>query len=222
MQMQYAEQKKMLFSQTETDVLSVGEAFNEITEGMEEAARDLSVNAARNFRNMGRAMLQSVGNAAGNAFAAFGAAIANGEDALSAFGKALLNSLGQMAVQMGTTFILQGIAYTYAGLANGPPLIAAGAALAAIGGLLAASGGTGPKDVSGGGVTGGDTGGGLEDTGSPIADVVAPEDTVAQTPQTAINLTINGNVLDRRETGLEIAQILEEQFAEQGLVVRGA
>jgi hypothetical protein len=55
-----------------------------------------------------------------------------------------------------------------------------------------------------------------------VNDIVAPEDTEPLTPQTAVNLTINGNVLDRRETGLEIARILEEQFADQGLVIRGA
>jgi hypothetical protein len=68
--------------------------------------------------------------------------------------------------------------------------------------------------VTGGGSTG--------DISSPVVEAPAPEDTVAQTPGTAINLTINGNVLDRRETGLEIAQILEEQFADQGLTIRGA
>lgn len=221
LQQQYSEQKKQIFSETETQIISTGQAFNEMTQGMNDAAADLSVNASKNFRSMGRSMLQTLAQAAGQAFAAFGAAIANGENALEAFGKSLLNSLGQAAIQMGSTFMLQGLAYTYAGLANGPPLIAAGAALAAAGGFLAASGGTGPRDVSGGGVTGGDNGG-IDDTTSPIADVIAPEDTVAQIPQTAVNLTINGNVLDRRETGLEIAKILEEQFSEQGLVVRGA
>jgi hypothetical protein len=174
---------------------------------------------------MGNSMLISVGQASANAFAAFGQAIAQGENALQAFGKALLNSLGQMAIQMGSMFILQGIAYSFAGLANGPPLIAAGAALAVIGGVLSASGGAGPRDVSGGGGTAGGGIGSVADNPSennPINRAIAPEDTTPQTPRTAINLTINGNVLDRRETGLEIAKILEEQFADQGLVIRGA
>lgn len=217
-QQNYEGQRKLLFDANVTQVLSVGEAFNNVAAGMEESAQELSVNAAKNFKNLGKAMLTSIGQAAGNAFAAFGVAIQQGENALEAFGKAMLQSLGQAAIQMGTTFILQGIAYTYAGLANGPPLIAAGAALAAAGGILAASVGTGPRDVGGGSAS---SGGGLDDA-NPITEAPKPEDTAPETPKTEINLTIQGNVLDRRETGLAIAQILEEQFAEQGLTVTGA
>jgi hypothetical protein len=219
-QMQYEEQKKTLFDAATTQVLTVGEAFNNVALGMEQASQELAVDAAKNFKNLGKAMLTSVGQSAGQAFAAFGAAIATGENALEAFGKALLQSLGNAAIQMGTTFILQGIAYTYAGLADGPPLIAAGAALAAAGGLLAASQGAGPGSAGFGG-GGSASSGGLEDA-NPIIEAPKPEDTVAATPTTELNLTINGNVLDRRETGLEIATILQEQFQDQGLVIRGA
>lgn len=221
LQMNYAEQKKQIFYEGETQAISVGESFKSIMEGMNEQARATSVNAAKNFKALGQAMFNTIGNAAGQAFAAFGRAIAEGSNALEAFGKSLLNSLGQAAIQMGSLFILQGIAYTWAGLANGPTLIAAGAALAAAGGILSVSAGTGPKTGSmGGGTAGGDI-------GSPIAsntinEPIPIQDTIAQTPQTAVSVTIQGNVLDRRETGLEIARILEEQFAEQGLVIRGA
>jgi hypothetical protein len=221
-QMNYEAQKKTIFFEGETQAISAGNAFNSVLEGMEEQARETSVNATKNFKQMGRAMLTSIGQASANAFAAFGQAIAEGDNALEAFGKSLLNSLGQAAIQMGSLFILQGIAYTYAGLANGPPLIAAGAALAVAGGVLSVIGGTGPRDASGGGGT---AGGGIafnDSNNNPVNDIVAPEDTEPLTPQTAVNLTINGNVLDRRETGLEIARILEEQFADQGLVIRGA
>jgi hypothetical protein len=65
-------------------------------------------------------------------------------------------------------------------------------------------------------------GGSTGNISSPTVEAPAPQDTVAQTPGTAINLTINGNIMDRRETGLEIAQILQEQFQDQGLVIKGA
>ena len=217
----YQAQKKQIFIEGETQALTIGESFNNIMEGMDESAKEMSVNASKNFKNLGKTMLQSVGQAAGNAFAAFGQAVAEGENALEAFGKSLLNSLGQMAIQMGTQFILQGIAYSYAGLANGPPLIAAGAALAVFGGILSASGGAGPKDVSGGGGTAGGGIGSIQDN-SPINEPIPFEDTVAQTPKTEVSVNIQGNVLDRRETGLEIAKILEEQFSDQGLVLRGS
>lgn len=222
LQMNYEAQKKTIFDESNTQALTVGESFKSVMEGIDEQAKETSVNAAKNFKNLGRSMLTSVGQASANAFAAFGQAVAEGGNALEAFGKSLLNSLGQMAIQMGSMFILQGIAYTYAGIANGPPLIAAGAALAVIGGVLAASGGAGPRDVSGGGGTAGVGIGSVADNDNGINDPIPFEDTEAQTPQTAVSVTINGNVLDRRETGLEIAKILEEQFADQGLVIRGA
>jgi hypothetical protein len=217
---QYQEQKRQIFIEGETQALTFSQLFADIMVGMELQAQDTAANASKIFRNLGRTMLQTIGQGAGQAFAAFGQAVAQGENALEAFGKSLLNTMGQMAIQLGTQFILQGIAYTYAGLANGPPLIAAGAALATFGGVLSAVGGVGPRGVTGGG-SAGVAGTGL-DTTNPFSERFRPEDVGPETPQTAINLTINGNVLDRRQTGLEIAQILEEQFADQGLSVRGA
>lgn len=222
LQMNYEAQKKTMFIEGETQAISTGQAFNDILEGMDAQAKETSVNASKNFKQMGKAMMSSIGSASANAFAAFGQAIAEGDNALEAFGKSLLNSLGQMAIQMGAMFIAQGVAFMFAGLANGPPLIAAGAALATIGGVLSVVGGAGPRDASGGG---GSAGGGVafnDNNNNPVNDAIDYEDTVAAIPQTAVNLTINGNVMDRRETGLEIAKILEEQFADQGLVIRGA
>lgn len=162
---------------------------------------------------------------AGQAFASFGAALVNGGDAAKEFGKVFLSAIGQVLVQLGQGYILQGIAASANPLTPGAGagLIAAGAALATFGGVLGAlaggggAAGGGATDVSGGGTTGG----GFTET-SPINEVVAPEDTVAQTPQTQLQVIVNGNILDRRETGLEIAQIIEEQFRDQGLVLRGA
>lgn len=223
LQLNYNEQKKTIFYEGETAAISAGQSFNSVLEGMNEQARATAASAAKSFKALGVAMFNTIGNAAGQAFAAFGRAIAEGSNALEAFGKSLLNSLGQAAIQMGSLFILQGIAYTWAGLANGPTLIAAGAALAAAGGILSVSAGTGPSSGStslGGGTAGGDVGSSMAN--NTINEPINIQDTVAQTPQTSINLTIQGNILDRRESGLEIAKILEEQFAEQGLVVKGA
>lgn len=224
LQLNFNEQKKQIFFEGETQAISAGQAFNSVMEGINAQARNLSVSAAKSFKTLGSAMLTTIGNGAGQAFAAFGRALKEGGNALEAFGKALLNSLGQVAIQIGSTLILIGIGYSLTGLGNGPAIIAAGAALAVAGGVLTAFAGTG----GGGGGGGISSGGGSSsaDVGfsssSPVNDPIAIQDTIAQTPQTAVNVTIQGNVLDRRETGLEIAKILEEQFADQGLVIRGA
>jgi hypothetical protein len=114
--------------------------------------RDFSVQA-------GKSLQQGFAQSAGNAFSAFGAALVKGENALEAFGKMLLKSIGEQAVTLGTKFILEGTAYLFSpGLqALAPQLIASGAALAAFGGALGAvSGGGGATNggvAGGGGVT---------------------------------------------------------------------
>lgn len=192
--------------------LSVGGAFDMMLKGLGEKISEFAKNGAANFREMGAAMFQTLGNAAGQAFAAFGKAIVKGENAIGAFLNSLLASLGQAAVQMGTQFILQGAAYTWAGMANGPPLMAAGAALAAFGGILAGLGGA--KEASGG-VT---TGGGVAT--APGTTTSMPE-TEERKPQTTVQVVVQGNILDRKEAGLELIEIMNEHFsANDGRLVR--
>jgi hypothetical protein len=201
--------------------VGVAGAFSLVADGIVEAAAELRANASANFKAMGKAMLQGVGQAAGQAFASFGQAIVSGENALEAFGKTLLQAFGNALVQLGTGFILQGIAQSFAGFGSGGPLIAAGAALATFGGILAASagGGAGGAVGAGGGV-GGDTGGGVATAPSQTTEI--DENAAVAEPKPAINVTIEGNVLDRRQTGLEIVDILQEAFDTQGARVIGA
>jgi len=187
--------------------ISVSEAFLQVLHGFDLAVMDFAKNAKKNFQDVGRSMFQSLGNAAGQAFAAFGKAIAKGENAMQAFLDSLLNSFGQMAIQLGSMFILQGIAYTWAGLSNGPALIAAGAALAAFGGILAAIGGA--KETGGGVATaGGGSTAGVGDVGLTPEVGTFPE--VEERGGTQVHVNIHGNVLDRRQTGLEIVEVISE------------
>lgn len=132
-----------------------------------------------------------------------------------------MQTIGQIAVQLGTTFITQGIAYIFAGLPNGPALIGAGAALATIGGVLAASGGGSASagSPSGGGVAASPGGGGIATSPSPTTDIV---DNKPVEPQTKVAVTINGSVFDTPETGLRLTQLLNDAFDQQGVAVRTA
>lgn len=199
--------------------LSVGESFTLMMQGMSNAATEFKDNAVENFRKVGASMFQSVGNAAGQAFASFGKAVAKGENALQAFLNSLVASMGQMAIQLGTQFILQGIAYTWAGMGNGPPLIAAGAALAAFGGILSAVGGGGSSAGSGAAAGGGGSGGG--GVGGDGLESMTPSDDTQELerrkPDTNITVQVQGNILDRRQTGLEIAEVIQETFGTNGI-----
>lgn len=210
-----AEKNEQLLTLQSENLLATQDNFQNFKDGMSMALAELVVNAKSAFQQMGKAAIQGLGQAAGSAFAAFGKAIAQGENALQAFLNSLLASMGQMAIQLGTQFILQGIAYTYAGMPNGPSLIAAGAGLAAFGGILSGLGGGAGE--SAGGAGGGVGGGGLEASPTSSFD---EQEIVDQGPRIAVN--IQGNVLDRKETGLEIVEIINEAFEQQGAVVRTA
>lgn len=191
--------------------LTLGQSFGAIMGGLDTSIKDFAANAQANFSKIGAAMFQTLGQAAGQAFAAFGKAIASGENGLKAFLNSLLASFGQMAIQLGTQFILQGAAYSWAGMPNGPPLIAAGAALAVFGGVLSAIGGG-----SGAGATAGAGGGGgglMSSAENPTAGLATPE---APKPQDKITVNIQGDVLDSDETGGRIVRLLTEYSDKNG------
>lgn len=199
---------------TEDGAMGVGEAFSATLAGMSDAAKEFAKTASENFKKVGASMFQSLGNAAGQAFAAFGKAIAKGENAFQAFINSLVASMGHMAIQLGTQFILQGIAYSWAGMPNGPALMAAGAALAAFGGILSAVGGGG-GETSGAstGAASGGSGSGLQPSGSEGLDTLEE-----RKANTSLVVNVQGNILDRRQTGLEIAEVIQETFGSNGIV----
>ncbi|MBO9666966.1 MAG: hypothetical protein J7501_09150, partial [Bdellovibrio sp.] len=193
------------------------EGFTLGIEGARAAASDFAANVGKNFREVGKSMFNSIGNAAGQAFSSFGKALVSGEDALQSFIDSLLASMGQMAVQLGTQFMLQGVAMMWAGLPNGGPLIAAGAALATFGGILAALGGK-----SGGGVS--SSGGGVSNssTDNKTTETVAPNDLERKKPDTYVNVNINGDVLDSDESGMRIIDLINTAYDKNGVKIQNA
>lgn len=158
-----------------------------------------------------------IANGAGQAFAAFGRALATGQNALDAFVKAFLGSIGQIAIQQGASFILQGIAYQFVpGFQGiGTSLIAAGAALATFGGALTAvsgGGGTAASSSVGGGADGGTAGSQINDPRTGFAT----SQERAQ-PNTAVVVNIQGDVFDSEETGLRISNILRDASINQNV-----
>lgn len=175
-------------------------------QGFREEADKTRENFDSNFKQIGSAMFKTIGVGAGQAFAAFGAAVKKGEKPLDAFANAMLAAFGQAFVQLGTGYILQGAAAIWAGDPRGPGLIAAGAALATFGGILGALGGGGAPTAS-----------------APSGGESAPNATIEledlnqleqQGPRNQITLNVNGDVLDSNETGVRLTEILRE-FADK-------
>lgn len=194
---------------------AVSLSFSQLSNSLKAEARKIKITSGQ----IASTMVQGIGNGAGQAFAAFGKALAEGENALDAMLNSFLSSMGQMAVQVGTQFILQGVAYQLAGMPNGGPLIAAGAALAAFGGVMGAigqKGEGGSTSTASAGYTV-EPGGDIEryDNDESILDEEAQERQVGQ----QITVNIQGNVLDGEESGLRIAEILNRAIREQGVAL---
>lgn len=153
---------------------------------------------------------------------AIGASLVKGGKAFDNFGKQVLNILGDLAIQMGTTILLASTAIQNLKLAIfGPagPGIASAIALIAFGGLLKAlSGGGGESSgVSAGSF--GSGGGGTADIGGGSFAAAVPDQDATRAKGTLVNVNVEGNILDRRESGLEIAKIIQEQFDVNGGVI---
>ncbi len=195
----------------------MGITFGDIAAGMNDIKNKISITAAE----IGRNLNQSIAGGATQAFAAFGGALAKGENAFEAFGKSVLKSIGGILIQIGQMMIAVGLCLSTVPMIfglSGPAAVAAGVAAVILGGAIQALGGGGgggaPAATSGGGVAT-EGGGGLT---QPIG---ATNAALAETQEkgTQVHVTIQGNVLDRRETGLAIIDVLNEHFATNGGVL---
>ena len=94
----------------------------------------------------------------------------------------------------------------------------AGAALVVLGGVLQAlgAGGSTPAAPSSGGAGSVSTGG--VTNSSPMMEQT-PEAERAKA-QTGVQVVVQGNIFDSRETGLQIAQIINDSFDLNGTIVR--
>lgn len=169
---------------------------------------------AKNLRN-------GLAVGAGQAFAAFGKAIATGENALDSFAKALFKSIADQAVALGTNFVLTGTAMLFSpnpkDQAQAPFLIKSGAALAAFGGFLGGLAGGG-----GGTATAGNTG--IGEGNIPVTnDIANPEDEQERlAPQTNVEVVVQGSLVQQEELGDFITRTLNESFAKQGVTLTDA
>ena len=194
----------------EDQAIQFDDFFNQVGAGMQSFAKTAQVTG----KSVAASLTNGIANAAGSAFSAFGAALVNGDNALKAFAQAFISAIGQMAVQQGTAFILQGIGYQFVpgfqGIGAG--LIGAGAALAVFGGALSA--------FAGGGKSGASSAGSSTTQSNNFSQQSQPQQidqTQKQDPQTAVTVNIQGDVLDSEESSLRIAELLQKAVSDQGV-----
>lgn len=169
---------------------------------------------------LSKSFQQTLGKGIAGAVQNIVSSLLKGQNAFQNFGKFILGLIGDFAIQVGTTVIAAGIAYRSLGDFTGTSPIIFGAALVALGTILKTlAGAGGGEDLAAGG--GGGGGGGV--AGAPTGGGFATQaQQIASQAGTNVVVNVQGNVLDRRESGLEIAQVIQQYFDNNGKFLAGA
>mgnify|MGYP007080234963 CR=1 FL=1 len=178
--------------------------------------RSAAAKQKQELNSLNAAFNQTLSQGISSAVQSFTKAIISGQFTLEKFSKSMLGIIGDMAIQIGTMVIATDIAKLALLGAPGSGLLA-GAALIAIGTVLKSYSGAESGASTGGiGSIGGGSGGSV---GGSEATQVA--DLQRDSPATNVTVNVNGNVFDRRSTGLEIANIIAESFDANGTRIIG-
>lgn len=138
-----------------------------------------------------------------------------GRNAFAGFVSVVANLMGDLAIQMGATLIFAGLGIEALKSLGGAAAIAAGAGLIAIGTILKAlSGGGGSGDV------GGAQGSYTNPTYTADSGFGPASQEERNTPQTGVQVIVQGNILNSRDSALEIANVLNDAFDMSGTIVR--
>lgn len=200
----------------EKDIEAIGPHMSNAADGFVNSMQYMGQSA----RQLGATVANTMKTGFGNAFAAMGSAIAKGEDAFGAFGKSILSMLGNIAIQMGQFYIAAGIAALWLNPAQGAGMIAGGAALSILGGVLQAMGGGGAAAAaSAGGASAGAANAAVASGEDVIFNPTQEEERAK--PETGVQVIVQGNILNTRESALEIAKALSDSFDTNGTIVRG-
>lgn len=199
---------RRLKSQGGESLLGLSISFSSTTEGLQDQAKQTAA-IVRN--SLGRGIAGAVSLLVKNLQA--------GKSAFADFGKFVAGVFGDLAIQLGQFFIIEGFAVEALKSLGGAAAVKAGVALVALGTLLKASSGAGGS----GAATAGTSGGAADSFagGSTPADggVVAEADPAEE--QTQNQIIIQGDVFDTEETGNRIFEIISAQSEKNGNVIVG-
>lgn len=199
----------------------VSKTFSDFGASFMDTAQTIAWDSNKLVKEAGTQAFNSLANGVASGMGAIGKALVTGEDMFQAFAGAMLGALGQAAMQMGSTYILMGIARAFSsygldGTAAG--LIATGSALSVLGGAMAALGNGASKGPSKPTVSAGADPvgyvGGLPSNENPSTNMDSSKE---QSSRVTVN--IQGDVLDSRESGLRIIEMINDAgFASGGKV----
>jgi len=220
----FADQKKAFIQANNVDINNLTEQQAAYLEAQEAAHQARSNEIQRQGNLVGLAVAEGFKQlqvkAVVNGIQSITNSLLKGQNVFENFGKVILGLIGDFAIQIGTTIVATGIAYATLGDFTGTTPIIYGAALIALGTILKSLSGGGSSEASGGG--GGTASSGAGGTFGPASQTA--QLTAFNPGQVGTNVAVNisGNVLDRRETGLYIAEVIQEFANNSGQVIAGS
>lgn len=201
-------------------VVESGEVAQQGFIGLKIGFADAASGMAERAKQVGAIVKNSLGRGIANATQLLVQNLQAGKSAFDSFGKFVLGVFGDLAVQLGQFFIIQGIAVEALKSLGGAAAVAAGIALVALGTLLKGAAGGG-----GGGAATAGTSGGSADTfaggTTPTDGGVVAEGEPAEEEKQVNQIIVQGDVFDSEETGLRIFDIISEQSEKNGNVIVG-
>lgn len=200
-----------------SDGVTQGVSWDAFVTSFNSAATGMKITAA----SLASQLKQTIGTGVGNAFAAFGGALAKGENALEAFGKTVLGVFGDILINLGTQTLAVGIGMSAVPILfglQGPAAIVAGAIMATAGGALKALAGAGGGGGASAALAAPTGGGGVAAEGTAELNNPLTQQQVEAQQRTAVQINVQGSVFDSKETGLRIADIVRESFETSGVV----
>lgn len=138
-----------------------------------------------------------------------------GQDALSAFGKFILSTFGDMSIQIGQIMISAALGMIALKGLDPTGLLIAGVGLVALGTLLKGIGGGGATESAGSGSFGG-----VQDTFNPNTGPLAQVEEQQRVANTDVQVVVNGDIFDSDATGSRIVDLINSAFDKQGVTVR--
>jgi hypothetical protein len=213
----------------ENKIMSESEYQNLRRQVIEDAnikVADLEAKAAKKRKEMldqaNKIMNSAMANALSSGIQNIVQSLAKGESIFKNFSSFIIQTFGDLAIQLGQFYIAQGLANMALLSANPGAQIATGVALVALGSIM--------KSFFAGGLGGG---GGVAGVGQQPApgqaagvpnDIASPDaiDEERSKPQTNVSINVSGSLVHQEELGEFITRTLNESFGKQGVTLTDA
>ena len=197
------------------NVAAAGETLGQLNNDTKKKTDSFKENISELGKSINTAVNNFMVRAVTEGMTRIGAALVQGQSAFSGFNSAILNILGDFAIQVGVLVIGIGEAATAVASAltnffTGPLAIVAGLALIGLGGALKSMAG-GPASSS--------AGGGVASSPSATTELTPTQELTRQEPQTSVQVVVQGDILDSDDTGSRVVELINRAFDKKGVVI---